>query len=291
MYGYGDEAREREIVEASVKTLKEEIKYAPELEGVSSGVKGLDDLFFKIEDGERKSLGGYPKYAVINLTGIPDTGKSLMAEQFIVKQASLGNPSIAVTVETPADYYSAGLKERAKSMGIKFEDIEDNIIIIDAASYHSLRENIQTLLDTLAYAIKKYKTKNVIIDSITGLYEAKEVLARQIVRRIYNFLKKWHQTSILVSQKRGSHEEISAEAAGGYAVSHIVDCSIVLGKKMIMTPYEEKLYKKPVGELIRLFYIDGCRVCGHDTKVHLMEITEKGLVEIKEPLSKLRKFR
>jgi len=39
-----------------------------------------------------------------------------------------------------------------------------------------------------------------------------------------------------------------------------------------------------VGDTVRLFRIDGCRLCGHDTRIHLMEINELGLVEIKEPL-------
>jgi hypothetical protein len=45
-----------------------------------------------------------------------------------------------------------------------------------------------------------------------------------------------------------------------------------------------KLYKKPIGEIVRLFRIDGCRMCGHDTKTHFLEISETGLIKIKEPI-------
>ncbi len=93
-------------------------------------------------------------------------------------------------------------------------------------------------------------------------------------------MKKWHQTALFVSQKRSGHEELSAEAAGGYAVSHIVDCSMVLSKLTITSRYEENLYGKPIGEIIRLFRIDGCRLCGHDVQTHVMEIFENGLVKI-----------
>ena len=287
--------KEREIIKDSFGTLSEIAKKAPRLEGVPTGIDGLDELFFtsKIEDGKpvKIPLGGIPRYAVVNLTGVSDTGKSLMAEQFAVKQASLGNKVAFITVETPAPFLSMGLRGRATAMNVPFEDIENNIIIIDAASYHVLREEIPTLLNTLAHVIKTYKVKNVVIDSITGLYEAKEMLARTIVRQLFNFMKKWYQTAIFVSQKRSGHEELSAEAAGGYAVSHIVDCSIVLAKKTILSIYDERIYGKPIGEMVRLFRIDGCRMCGHDTRTRIMEIDELGLVHIGPPLSEIVKRR
>jgi KaiC/GvpD/RAD55 family RecA-like ATPase len=97
-------------------------------------------------------------------------------------------------------------------------------------------------------------------------------------------MKKWYQTAIFVSQKRSGHEELTAEAAGGYAVGHIVDGTMVLAKELIDSPYKAKMYKKSVGDIVRLFRIDGCRMSGHDTRTHFLEITETGLVRIKEPI-------
>ena len=289
------EIEKHEPVVESIETLKEAGKKAPKIEGVPTGIEGLDNLFFvtKIVKGKVKTmpLGGIPRYSVINLTGVSDTGKSLMAEQFAITQAYLGNPTIFVTVETPGTFLAASLRERAQAMGVDYKEIDKNIIIIDAASYRKLRENILNMTDTLAYAIKQYKVKNVVIDSVTGLYEHKEMLARQIVRRLFNFMKKWYQTAIFVSQKRSGHEELSAEAAGGYAVSHIVDGSIVVAKQTILSRAQQNLYGVPIGEIIRLFRIDGCRMCGHDTNTRIMEITPQGLVKIGPSLSELLKKR
>ncbi|RUM32349.1 MAG: KaiC domain-containing protein, partial [Aquifex sp.] len=58
----------------------------------------------------------------------------------------------------------------------------------------------------------------------------------------------------------------------------------VLAKELIMTKYQAQIYKKGIGDIVRLFRIDGCRLCGHDTKTHFMEITETGLVRIGPPL-------
>jgi len=277
------------VIEEGIWVAGEALKKAPKLYGVPTGIEGLDNLFFsaEIKDGKviKKSLGGIPAYSVTNITGVSDTGKSLMVEQYAVTQASRGEAVAFITVESPAPFVTVGLRERATAMGINFEEIENKIILIDAASHTSLRENIPNLLATLAFAIKNYKVKHTLIDSVTGLYESKEMMARTVVRQLFNFMKKWYQTALFVSQKRSGHEELTAEAAGGYAISHIVDCSMVLAKELILTPTQSKLYKKPIGEIVRLFRIDGCRMCGHDTRTRYMEITELGLVKIGEPLT------
>ncbi len=283
---------ERRIVEEGILPLREIKDKIPDIKGIETGIKGLDELFFttEIKDGKpiKKALGGIPALSVLNITGVSDTGKSLMVEQFAAFQASKGRRVAFITVETPGEFAAFSLKERAKAMGIDESYLDEGVIIIDAASHSILREDYVSLLDTLAHVIRKYKSRIVVIDSITGLYEAREMQARSIVRPIYNFLKKWHQTALLVAQKRSSHEEFSAEAAGGYAVSHIVDGTMVLFKETIDTMYKERMYGLPLGETVRLFRIDGCRMCGHDTSTHLLNITESGLIEIGDTLQKLK---
>ncbi|OYT41560.1 MAG: KaiC domain-containing protein [Candidatus Aenigmarchaeota archaeon ex4484_224] len=261
---------------------------APKLFGVPTGTK-LDEMFFKIEEESgqfvKKPLGGIPYLAVMNVTGVPDTGKSLLAEQFAAVQASLGYKVLFVTVESPANFLYTSLKGKAKALGLDFDKIEENIVVVDASVSDELRENPKQLMTTMAYAIKEKKVTNVVIDSITGLYEHKEVMARQIVRQFFNFLKKWKQTAILVSQKRSAQASESAEAAGGLAVAHIVDGTIVLDKKIIDTKWEVSLYNKPIGSVIRTIRIDGCRLTGHDSRTWVFEITELGTIDIIAPLT------
>ncbi len=278
------------VIEEAILPGGEAVKKLPKISPVSTGVEGLDELFFTTEfKGKkviRKPLGGIPSLSVFNITGASDTGKSLMVEQFAIKQASNGSKVAFVTVETPAPFVVASLKERARAMGVEFDKIEDNIVMIDAASYSSIRENVPNLLATLAHVIKTYGVKFTVIDSVTGLYEHREMMARIVVRQLFNFMKKWYQTSLFVSQKRSGHEELSAEAAGGYAVGHIVDGTMVLAKELISNQFQAKMFGKKPGEIVRLFRIDGCRMCGHDTRTFYFEITDTGLVRIGEPLSK-----
>jgi KaiC domain protein len=274
--------------------LKELESKAPKLFGIPTGTK-LDEMFYKveIENGKyvRKPLGGIPYLAVLNVTGVPDTGKSVLAEQFAITQANAGYRVLFVTVESPAHFLYTALKHKAEALGANFEKVEENIVVIDASENDELRENPKALIDTMAYAIKEKRVTNTIIDSITGLYEHKEVMARQIVRQFFNFLKKFRQTAIFVSQKRSAQASESAEAAGGLAVAHIVDGTIVLDKKLVETRWDVNLYGLPIGSVIRTIRIDGCRLCGHDSRTWVFEITELGTINIISPLSEFIKKR
>lgn len=123
-----------------------------------------------------------------------------------------------------------------------------------------------------------------VIDSVTGLFESKEIYAREIVRTIYNFLKSKRLTTLMISQKRSGQEHLSAEAAGGYAVSHIVDGTIVFSKQVIMNRFDSSTFKRPIGDVIRLLRVDGCRMCGHDSKTYVFEIEQNGLIKVLYPL-------
>ncbi len=263
----------------------------PRLFGIPSGVPGLDDLFFTFEyEGEevkKVPLGGFPSSAVIHITGVPDTGKSLMGEQFALSQASRGYNVLFVSVEIPTPFLAQSLKERARALRIDWEDIEDRIFVLDITKYPELRDNIVRLDRVISETIEENNIKSTVVDSITGLYEGKEMLARTIVRKLYEVMKRYYQTSIFISQKRSSHEEESAEAAGGYAVPHILDCTIVLSKMVLSSKALANLYNRPLGDTIHTLRIDGCRMCGHDRRTHLVEIDERGIIKLVGPVENL----
>ncbi|ADQ04909.1 putative circadian clock protein, KaiC [Caldicellulosiruptor owensensis OL] len=287
--------QETTILQDAVK-LKDLSKAAPELFGVKTGVEGIDKLFYKLEfskDQEKlviKPLGGIPSYSVINVSGVADTGKSLFAEQFAVTQANEGNNVLYITVETPAEFLYSSLLFRANAMNIDKSKVEENIYILDVTRDFNIRGNINNFIKTIDNAASKFNIKNVVIDSITGFFESKEIYAREIVRTIYNFLKSKKLTTLMISQKRSGQEQLSAEAAGGYAVSHIVDGTIVFSKQVIMNKFDSSTFKKPIGEIIRLLRVDGCRMCGHDSKTYVFEIDQTGLIKVLYPLTSITNY-
>lgn len=263
----------------------------PKLFGIPSGVPGLDELFFTFEyerdEVKKIPLGGFPSSAVIHITGVPDTGKSLMGEQFALSQASRGYNVLFVSVEIPTPFLAQSLKERARALRIDWEEIEDRVFVLDITKYPELRDNIVKLDRVISDAIETNNIKSTVVDSITGLYEGKEMIARTIVRKLYEVMKRYYQTSIFISQKRSSHEEESAEAAGGYAVPHILDCTIVLSKMVLSSKTLANLYNRPLGDTIHTLRIDGCRMCGHDRRTYLVEIDERGIVKVVKPIEDL----
>ncbi|MGC8970593.1 MAG: KaiC domain-containing protein [bacterium] len=263
----------------------------PKLFGIPSGVPGLDDLFFTFEydvdEPRRIPLGGFPSSAVIHITGVPDTGKSIMGEQFALSQASRGYNVLFVSVEIPTPFLAQSLRERARALRIDWDEIEDRIFVLDVTKYPELRDNIVKLDRVISETIENNNIKSTIVDSITGLYEGKEMLARTIVRKLYEVMKRYYQTSIFISQKRSSHEEESAEAAGGYAVPHILDCTIVLSKMVLSSKALANLYNRSLGDTIHTLRIDGCRMCGHDRRTHLIEIDERGVIRVIGPIETL----
>ena len=127
-----------EIFKDAIIPASEALKKAPEIKGIPTGIEGLDELFFvaDIKNGKpvKKNLGGMPSYSVCNLTGVNDTGKSLMAEQFAIYQAQHQKVCF-ITLETPANFVVASMKLRAKAMGIDESVIDENIIFIDATPF------------------------------------------------------------------------------------------------------------------------------------------------------------
>jgi hypothetical protein len=53
-----------------------------------------------------------------------------MVEQFSVYQAQKGKKVAFISVEAPANFVAASLKLRASAMGYRFEDFENNIILM-----------------------------------------------------------------------------------------------------------------------------------------------------------------
>ncbi len=268
-------------------TSADKIKDGYTLEPVPTGVENLGRLFFFSEmvDGELKvrQLGGYPRGAFINLTGSSDTGKSLMLQQFAVVNSERER-IVFVTTESPKEYLGASLNRLASVMGLRETANLRNIVIIDLS-----RKGLplKDLLYSLAMVIRRTGAKHLLIDSLTALFEDREVFARNVTRSLYRFSKRYSLTVLVSSQKR-EDSPFSSRAAGGLAIGHIVDCNIVLSKLIVSTPFEKKLYGKDIGDVVRTLRIDGCRLCGHSSKTFIMDITREGMVKVLAPLSKIR---
>ena len=237
----------------------------------------LDNFYYyyDTEDNKIKPLNGIPKGGILHLVGTNGTGKSLLAANItanIIQKQKL----LYISTEVIAPLVYSKIKERCKILGLEFK--ENNLFIFDLASNTEALYDIQILFNEIINL--KQRIEFVIIDSLTAFYENLENKARTIVRRIYNFFSKSGITGIFISQKRSSHEENTSEAAGGYAVAHILDSTIVLIKKVIQNKWEEQEYKAIRGKMVRLIRVDDCRLSIHSTQEYIIKINEKGIFEV-----------
>jgi len=247
------------------------------IEPIDSGIEYINNLFYYLDlkEGKLKILGGYPKGAVINITGEADTGKSILCQLVAVANSSKDLKTLYISLENPSSYVSSSLRRLALIKKIDFKNVMNNVKILDLSSSYNLLNNIDNLFKEI---YKVTRNHNIcIFDSVSALYENREVMARYIIRRIFQLSKNLNLTCFMVSQKR-EDSPFSSKSAGGLAISHIADCNIVLSKIVISSFTEKKIYNLEIGEVVRIFRIDGCRLCGHSTKNHFYKINEYGYI-------------
>jgi len=212
----------------------------------------LDELF----------LPALVEGSFVNITGAPDTGKSLLAKHIALYRSQFERV-LYITTELPVPFLMKSLEHLVSHYP---EADIDNFFVVDA-TYPDIDKLLQTL------ASEKIFPRTVIIDSITGFYEDAENRARKVVRRLYNFFKasKMPATVFAISQKRSSHEEGSEESAGGLAVAHIADTNIVMSKMLVEKEWQIRKFGVAEGEVIRFIRVSGSRFSMHRTEWMLLK--------------------
>lgn len=256
-----------------VNPSKEYVKVEP----IDSGIDYINKLFYVVdfEESRLRTLGGYPGNSVINIIGEADTGKSLLCQLSVVANAYKKLKILYITIENPSSYVSMSLRRLSLIKKIDYNYILNNVKILDLSNQYGLINNVENFFKELYSLAKGFDI--CVFDSVSGIYENREVMARYVVRRIFQISKNLKITCFMVSQKR-EDSPFSSRSAGGLAISHIADCNIVLSKIVVSSFAEKKIYNAEIGDLVRIFRIDGCRMCGHSSKNHFFKINEYGYI-------------
>jgi len=206
----------------------------------------------------------------VNITGAPDTGKSLLVKHIALYRSQFERV-LFITTELPVPFLMKSIELLLK---LYPKANLDNLIFLDATN-PDVDKTLQAIVSERIFA------KTVVIDSLTGFYEDMENRARKVVRRIYNFFKasKPPATVFAISQKRSSHEDTSEEGAGGMAVAHISDTNIVLAKMLIEKKWQIQKFGMPEGEIVRFIRVSGSRFSMHRTEWMVFRITSDLRIE------------
>jgi|SRR3989344_1277648 len=155
---------------------------------IKTGIPGLDEIF----------KGGIKENSSVLLSGGPGTGKSILALQFIIEGAKLGQPGLFISAEQSID----DLKENAVSLGFDIDkyEKEKKIILLEQTISSKKLVSIAAPLSL----IKKHNIKRVALDSLTLFgytHAAGEMDYRKEVLSFIQAMKEAKITLLATSEK------------------------------------------------------------------------------------------
>jgi KaiC/GvpD/RAD55 family RecA-like ATPase len=243
----------------------------------------LDMMFL---DSNDKPIEGIPFGSNSILTGLPNSGKSLLIEEIALRVADSGKKVCFVTseeawkTETPRFDLESRFRERAKILGLNWENISKNLSVIDTVMFAELRE-WNAFVSTYRSLAEGEGIDLLLVDSMTLL----EDVRGQIKYRVLELMR-YNQihgiTSILVNQ-RAIEESDTLAMAGGISISHIVDAVFVLDYKKISSwdgTIKMDVPSAKQGAILNFFRILKCRLCRFNAHYLGYEITKDGFVKL-----------
>jgi len=187
------------------------LNHQPLGERVTTGIAKLDDML----------AGGYARAACILVSGLPGTGKTILATTFTEAACCRGERVLYISFEESA----AALVGNVKSAGIGLEQAlaTDCLrIIATMPEATGAEEHLLAAID----AIDDFQPAHVVVDAISacsrmGGYQA----SYEYLMRLLNYCKERGITILLINQSTGttSHFEIS-----GAGISSMVDTVLFL---------------------------------------------------------------
>jgi KaiC/GvpD/RAD55 family RecA-like ATPase len=222
------------------------------------------------------------------LTGLPNSGKSLLVEEIALKVAWSGKKVLYVTSEeawktdSPRYDLENRMMEKAKILTIEWDIIKKNLFILDTVTFPELRE-WYNLISAYRLLVEREKIDLVLIDSMTLVEDSRGQIKYRILE-----LMRYNQihgiTSIMINQ-RAIEESDTLAMAGGISLSHIVDTVFVLDYKKISSwdgTLKLDIPSAKQGAIVNFFRILKCRLCRFNAHYFGYEISKEGFVKLIE---------
>jgi len=250
----------------------------------------LDYLFY----GENnKVLFGIPFGAQIGITGLPDSGKSILMEEIAVQLAGKGAKVLFVTSEdiwesqTPRFDLQSRMIQKAEKLKIVWANVKENLFVMDTVTNSELGD-WDVFVQAYKHAIEVNKAKFVIIDSITVL-EAYRGSLKYRVAELGRYNQVHGVTALFVNQ-RAQEKWDEYAMAGGIGMPHMLDGTIIIDyggywdNPQIKADYTEVFGEPPKRkQVLRIARVLGCRMCGFNRHYQFIEITKDGFLRIVVP--------
>jgi len=192
------------------------------LQHCPTGISGLDVI----------TSGGLPLGRTTLFAGGPGCGKTLLATEFLVRGAEMGEPGVFVAFEETAEE----LTTNVASLGWDLERLSgEGKLIVDHVKVERERidqtgdYDLEALFIRIGFAIDEVKAKRVVLDTIEVLFSALDDTAqlRAELRRLFSWLK-----------GRGVTAIVTAERGDGALTRHgmeeyVADCVITVDHRVV----------------------------------------------------------
>lgn len=205
-----------------VKKSKQAQSLSTHLRKCPTGINGLDEI----------TNGGLPKGRASLLVGESGTGKTFIAIEFLVRGIKQYNePGLFISLEeTENDLIKnfSSIDFDLKSLVDQNKIILDHIQINRIESRESGQYNLDGLFIRINQAIKKYKIKRIVIDSLDILFSHfdQQVIIRAELERLFEWLKSKNITSIVIAEKG-----VNSLTRHGFE-EYVADCVVFLDRRV-----------------------------------------------------------
>lgn len=240
----------------------------------------LDGLFL---DGESKSINGIPNASNVLLTGLPNSGKTLLITEMALRIASRGKKTAFISTEdifradsTRYDLESR-MREKAKILNLDWKTISENLFVIDVVANAELRD-FTTFVQTYRALVETEKVEVVLMDSITQLEDTRGAIKYRLLE-LCRYNQKHGITAFFVAQ-RAIEETDGFAISGGLGLSHIVDIVMELDYKKLSSwdsAIKQDISAKQ-GEIAYFFRVLKCRICKFDAHYFSYQVNNDGLI-------------
>lgn len=188
------------------------------LQKLETGIPGFDVI----------SLGGIPKDRVTLVAGSAGSGKTVFACQFlvggVVKQEE---PGIFITFEDPPKAIRKNM--RGFGWNIELWEQENQWAFVDVSPEPGQQiingeYDLEVLLARIKFAIKKYKAKRVVMDSLSTIFNqfGDSIQIRSNLYTISYTLRELNVTTIITAERNSEYGDISRYGIEGFVADNVV---------------------------------------------------------------------
>jgi circadian clock protein KaiC len=192
------------------------------LEHCPTGIEGLDAI----------TSGGLPRGRTTLVAGTAGSGKTVLATEFLVRGAEMGEPGVFLAFEETADELATNVASLGWDLGQLCADGQLVVDHVKVEREHILQTgdfDLEALFIRLGYAIDSIGAKRVVLDTLEVLFSALDDTAvlRSELRRLFTWLKDKGVTAIVTAERgEGSITRHGLE-------EYVSDCVISLDHRVV----------------------------------------------------------